>query len=107
MRAVLHLFLPLVLIVGCWTTSAVERGQADQQRMSAPAVAPGAIAEAPAPYPDGDDDSDSDPQPTVEGASPVSPLGPATDRGYTVAEWPPAAMPESHLPDLPVRPPIA
>jgi hypothetical protein len=107
MRVALHFLLPLVLIVGCWTTSAVERARADQQQITAPAMAPGAIAEAPMPYPDGDDDSDSDPQPTVEGASPMSPLELSTDRGYTVAGWPPAAMPESHLSDLPVRPPIA
>lgn len=85
----------------------MERAQADQQRISAPAVAPGAIAEAPAPYPDGDDDSDSDQQPTVEGASTVSPLAMTVDRGYTLAGWPPTAMPKSHLSDLPVRPPIA
>ena len=106
MRAVLQLLLPLVLIVGCWTASAVERAQTDQQRISAPAVAPGAIAEAPAPYPDGDE-GDPDPLQTVEAVSPASPLGLAENRGYTLAAWPPASMPESHLTDLPVRPPIA
>ncbi len=106
MRVALHLFLPLVLVLGCWTASIVERSQPDEARVSAPAVAPGAIAEAPDPAPV-DEDSDPDPQPSVNGAAATSAARLTVDAGYPVTGWPPTAMPDSHHSDLPVRPPIA